>query len=105
MNMGSKSLKLFAMVTAVVGSVWALLQYREIGDLRFQNEVLRSAHEPAAVRADTQTDSTAEMERLRRENLDLLKLRNQVRQLRSQLPELAGARAENQRLLQDTQKS
>jgi len=105
MNILRKSIRWCALLAALVASVAVLLRGRVISDLRFQNGVLRSANDSVAVTADTSSDSTEESERLRRENQDLLKLRNQVRQLRSQSPELAAARAENQRLMQASQKS
>jgi hypothetical protein len=82
-----------------------LSQGRAVSQLRLENQTLRGEIETGPSAAQAPQAAVAEvapgeMERLRLENRDLLKLRNEVRQLREQESGWEKARAEHQRLLQ-----
>jgi hypothetical protein len=79
----------------VVGLALVLMHARAVSQLRLQNQVLRT--EPPALETPS-ADTIREVEELRLANRDLLKLRNQLRDLRGRTAELEQARAENARL-------
>ena len=103
-----KTLLWLIVLVAVAVSVAVLLQWRTVAGLRSENAALQSAIiSPAGTQSapDHGFASNEEVSQLRRENQDLPRLRNQARELRSQLTELAAAREENERLLQAKQRS
>ena len=90
---------------AVVGLLVAGLQHQQLRELRAENAALQqSSVEANQLKADLvkSTDAGApgenEMARLRDENRDLLKLRNEVKQLRDARGQFEKVSAENQRL-------
>jgi len=99
------SLKWLLVLSCLVAMAAVLGQGRAVSHLRLQNQGLRRENQAHQLAAQDRRAETApgESERLRLENEDLLKLRNEVRQLRELVPEIEGARAEHQRLLQAKQ--
>jgi len=90
----------------LVGLLLVGLQNQQLRELRAENATLQQASaEAAQLKADlaNSTDDEArdeqEIERLREENHDLLKLRNEVNQLREARVQFEKASAENQRLV------
>jgi hypothetical protein len=91
---------------ALVGLLLVSLQHEQIGQLRAENGTLQQAATEAnqlktdlARYAATQTqDAAGEIERLRAENRDLLRLRNAVNQLNDARVDYEKVSAENQRL-------
>jgi len=80
-----------------VGALIALfVQWRVISELRRQNDSLRAEQRQlAAVTRDTtvpSTIATAELEQLRKDQRELMRLRNEVRQLREQVTALKTTR-------------
>ena len=80
-----------------VGALTALfVQWRAISELRRQNDSLRAEQrQVAAVTRDTtvpSTIATAELEQLRKDQRELMRLRNEVRQLREQVTALKTTR-------------
>jgi hypothetical protein len=92
-------------LAAIAASTKLALQWRAIDQEHAQAIALRAENDVTAAPPQQDAVSNEELERLRGETRDLLKLRNQVRQLRSELPEVAKAQAENQLLRQALQSS
>jgi hypothetical protein len=81
-------------------------QHQQVGRLRYENATLQQASTEAdQLKADlekstgNEAQDAAEIDRLREENRDLLKLRNEVNQLRDARVQFEKVSAENQRLL------
>ena len=78
--------------------VAAILQWRSISQLRHENELLRAQAQAARPDASSQPPAAAaaeaiDMEQLQKDRLELLRLRNEVRQIREQAsPPTADAR-------------
>jgi hypothetical protein len=93
-----KLLPLFAIV--LLGAI--ALQQRAVHRLRAEQVSLNAAQpgeSPSGLGEPTsQSEVADEITRLKRENQELLQLRNEVRQLRDRQAEFAKVRAENQRL-------
>jgi hypothetical protein len=90
---------------ALVGLLLVGLQHHQIGELRAENMTLEQASaEASQLKADlakstgNEVQDAEEIERLREENHDLLKLRNEVNQLREARVQFEKVSAENQRL-------
>ncbi len=90
---------------ALVGLLLVGWQHRQLGQLRAENAGLeQSSAEAAQLKADlakssgNEAQDEAEIARLREENRDLLKLRNEINQLRDTRGQFEKASAENQRL-------
>jgi len=90
---------------AVAGLLLVGLQHRQIQDLRAENAtLLQSSAEASRLKADLDKSTSdtsqdeAEIARLREENHDLLKLRNEVNQLRNARTQFEKVSAENRRL-------
>jgi vacuolar-type H+-ATPase subunit I/STV1 len=91
---------------AVAGLALVGWQHQQLGQLRAEKETLqKSATEADQLKSDLakfdsaqSQDVAAEIDRLREENHDLLKLRNEVNQLRDTRVEFQKVSAENQRL-------
>jgi hypothetical protein len=90
---------------ALVGLLLVGLQHQQIGQLRAENTALQQASaEAGQLKADlakstgNEAQDAEEIDRLREENRDLLKLRNEVSQLRDAREEFQKVNAENQRL-------
>jgi hypothetical protein len=91
---------------AVAGLALVGWQHQQLGQLRAEKETLqKSATEADQLKSDLAKfdsaqaqDAAAEIDRLREENHDLLKLRNEVNQLRDTRVEFQKMSAENQRL-------
>jgi hypothetical protein len=90
---------------AVAGLALVGWQHQQLGQLRGENSTLQhSAAEADHLKSGllkfdgAQTDAAAEIDRLREENRDLLKLRNEVNQLRDTRVEFQKVSEENQRL-------
>src|SRR3954471_262239 len=98
-----KTLILSAMgVAALLLVGW---QHQQFGRLRDENATLEQASaEASQLKADlekstgNEAQDAAEIDRLREENRDLLKLRNEVNQLRDARVQFEKVNAENQRL-------
>jgi len=91
---------------ALVGLLLVGLQHQQLRELRAENTSLRqSSAEATQLKADLDKSSgdeaqdTEEITRLREENHDLLKLRNEVNQLRDARVQFEKVNAENQRLV------
>ena len=90
----------------VAGLALVGYQHQQLGKLRAENSTLQqSAAEADHLKSDLgkfndaqAQDAAAEIDRLREENRDLLKLRNEVNQLRDTRGEFQKVSAENQRL-------
>jgi myosin heavy subunit len=98
-----KSLAL--LISAIVATALIAVQHQQLGQLRAENVSLQqSSAEAEQLKTDlaksTGAEANAEDEiaRLREENRDLLKLRNQVYQLREATAQSEQVRGENQRL-------
>jgi len=94
---------------AVAGLLLVGLQHRQIQDLRAENAtLLQSSAEASRLKADLDkstgdtSQDEAEIARLREENHDLLKLRNEVNQLREAKIRFEKVSAEHQRLVSQT---
>lgn len=92
-------------VLAVAATALIAVQHQQLGRLRTENVSLQqSSAEAGQLKADlakstgAEADAEDEITRLREENRDLLKLRNQVYQLREATAQFEQVRAENQRL-------
>lgn len=90
---------------AVVGLLLVGLQHQQLGQLRAENVTLQRAFAEAdQLKADlakstgNEAQDTEEIQRLREENRDLLKLRNEVNQLRDARLQFEKVSAENLRL-------
>jgi FtsZ-interacting cell division protein ZipA len=90
---------------ALVGLLLVGLQHQQLGQLRAENVTLeQSSAEADRLKADlanstgNEAQDAAEIERLREQNRDLLKLRNEVNQLRDARLQFEKVSAENQRL-------
>jgi hypothetical protein len=90
---------------AIVGLLLAGLQHQQLRELHAENVTLQqSSAEASRLKADLdksaidQSQDEAEIGRLREENHDLLKLRNEVNQLREARAQFEKVSAENQRL-------
>jgi hypothetical protein len=91
---------------AIAGLALVGWQHQQLGQMRTENVTLQqSATEADQLKADLAKfngaqaqDAAAEIDRLREENHDLLKLRNEVNQLRDTRAEFQKVSAENQRL-------
>jgi len=90
---------------AIAGILLVAVQHQQLGQLRAENATLEQASTEAdQLKADlakstgNETQDAAEIERLRGENRDLLKLRNEVNQLRDARVQFEKVSAENQRL-------
>jgi hypothetical protein len=89
---------------AVVGLLLVALQHQQLGQLRAENVMLQQASaEASKLKADLAKSSDDEAQdneivRLHEENHDLLKLRNEVNQLRETRVEFQRVSTENQRL-------
>jgi len=91
--------------TAIVGLLLVGLQHKQLRELHSENVTLQqNSTEASRLKADLdkssidQTQDKAEIARLREENHDLLKLRNEVNQLREARAQFEKVSAENQRL-------
>jgi hypothetical protein len=91
---------------ALVGLLLVGLQHQQLGCLRTENAALQqSAEEANRLEADlakstgNEAQEAEEIERLREENHDLLKLRNEVNQLRETKQVFEKVSMENQRLM------
>jgi hypothetical protein len=91
--------------TALVGLLLVGLQHQQIRELRAKNGTLQqSSVEASRLKADLakstgdESQDEAKIAQLREENHDLLKLRNEVNQLREAKVKFEKASAENQRL-------
>jgi hypothetical protein len=91
---------------SVVALLLVGLQHQRIGNLRAENTTLQqSSAEAVQFKAELakstgdETQDATEMGRLREENRDLLRLRNEVFQLRESKVQFEKVSAENQRLL------
>jgi hypothetical protein len=91
---------------ALVGLLLIGLQHQQLGQLRDENVMLQQASAEAdQLKADlekstgNEAQDAAEIDRLREENRDLLKLRNEVNQLRDTRVQFEKVSAENRRLL------
>ena len=89
----------------VVGLLLVAVQHQQIGNLRAESAALeQSSTEAAQLKADlakstgNEAQDAQEIDRLREENRDLLKLRNEVNQLRDARLQFEKVSAENQRL-------
>lgn len=99
-------MKTFALaVLAIAATALIAVQHQQLGRLRAENVSLQQASAEAdqlkadlAKSAGAEADAEDETARLRKENRDLLKLRNQVYQLREVTGQFEQVRAENQRL-------
>ena len=106
-------MRLLAYLTAIAALAASLAvfgRWHTLRELRFENALLPRPNQSASTSHETfdQASSIArtnELERLRNENQDLLRLRNQVRELRFRIPELMAARRENEQLLQAKQRA
>ena len=90
---------------AIAGILLVAVQHQQLGQLRAENATLEQASTEAdQLKADlakstgNETQDAAEIERLRGENRDLLKLRNEVNQLRDARVQFEKVSSENQRL-------
>lgn len=90
---------------AIAATALIAVQHQQLGQLRGENANLQQASaETDQLKADlakstgAEADAEDEIARLREENRDLLKLRNQVYQLREATAQFEQVRAENQRL-------
>jgi hypothetical protein len=90
---------------ALAGMLLAGLQHQQMGRLRAENGTLQQASAEAdrlkadlAKSTNDETQDAEEMERLREANHDLLKLRNEVNQLRDAKSVFEKVSAENKRL-------
>lgn len=90
---------------AIAATALIAVQHQQLGQLRAENTNLQQASTEAdQLKADlakstgAEADAEDEIARLREENRDLLKLRNQVYQLREATAQFEQVRAENQRL-------
>ena len=90
---------------ALVGLLLVGLQHQQLRELRAENATLQQASAEAnQLKADLanstndEAQDAAEITRLREENHDLLKLRNEVNQLREARVQFEKVSAENQRL-------
>jgi hypothetical protein len=90
---------------ALVGLLLVGLQHQQLRDLRAENATLQKASSEASqLKADLdksngdEAQDADEIARLREENHDLLKLRNEVNQLRDARVQFEKVSAENQRL-------
>lgn len=90
---------------AIAGVLLVAVQHRQLGQLQAENGTLQQASAEAdSLKADlakssgNEAQDAAEIERLREENHDLLKLRNEVNQLRDARVQFEKVSAENQRL-------
>ena len=90
---------------AIASILLVTVQHQQLGQLRAENATLEQASTEAdQLKADlakstgNETQDAAEIERLRGENRDLLKLRNEVNQLRDARVQFEKVSAENQRL-------
>lgn len=99
-------MKILALViSAIAATGLVAVQHQQLGRLRSENATLRQASAEAdQLKADlakstgAEADAEDEIARLREENRDLLKLRNQVYQLRQATAQFEQVSAENQRL-------
>src|ERR1051325_7901120 len=97
-----KAVKWILGITSMLLLCGALFQWRVAAGLRAETERLRSGTNGASEitgRGSAASSAAEEKERLRESAKGLLKLRNEARQLRDQLKELASIRATNERLL------
>lgn len=92
-------------VLAIASAALIAVQHQQLGRLRAENGTLQQASTEAdQLKADlakstgAESDAEDEIARLREENRDLLKLRNQVYQLREVTAQFEQVRSENQRL-------
>jgi hypothetical protein len=92
-------------VLAVAVAALVAVQHQQLGQLRAENVTLQQASAEAdQLKADlakstgAQADAEDEITRLREENRDLLRLRNQVYQLREATTQFEQVSADNQRL-------
>jgi hypothetical protein len=91
-------------VLAIAATALIAVQHQQLGQLRTENGSLQQASaETDQLKADLAKSTGAEADedeiaRLHEENRDLLKLRNQVYQLRQATAQFEQVRAENQRL-------
>jgi TolA-binding protein len=103
----SRNLLFGSVAVVIVGLL--IFQWQTLSTLRHENQRrLAATQERQGLSRESgaeegQRADREEIERLRRENKDLHKLRNEVAQLRQQKPELEMARAENLRLHQARQ--
>jgi len=96
--------RLIVGLASLAAAFGIFFQWHSISELRSQNSALGAPADvmtpPTPSEPENMMAETAEeRERLRRENQDLPRLRNQVRQLRSRAAELVQARGENERLM------
>jgi len=91
---------------AVVGLLLVAVQHQQIGNLRAENATLtQTSAEAERLKADlakftsNEAQDADEIDRLRKENHDLLKLRNEVNQLREAKDVFEKVSAENKRLV------
>lgn len=99
-------MKTLALVSlAIAAAALIAVQHQQLGHLRAENAILQQASTEAnQLKADlakstgAEADAEDKIARLREENRDLLKLRNQVYQLRQATAQFEQISAENQRL-------
>lgn len=92
-------------ILAIAAMALVAVQHQQLGHLRAENVTLQQASaEAGQLKADltkstgVEADAEDKITRLREENRDLLKLRNQVHQLREATAQFEQVSAENQRL-------
>jgi myosin heavy subunit len=101
-----KQMKTLALgVSAIAVAALIAVQHQRLGQLRAENVTLQQASAEAgqlkvdlAKSTGAESDAEEEIARLREENRDLLKLRNQVYQLRQATAQFEQVHDENQRL-------
>jgi hypothetical protein len=93
-----KTVKWILLITSFLVLGAALLQWQRASGLNVLNEKLRDDSTDRTATAPNTRSNEEEKSRLKEEAQDLLKLRNEVRQLRSQAKDLPGLHAENERL-------
>ena len=90
-------------LAALAASTRVAFQWQAVREARSEAVTLSEQNAAKETPAQEETNAAEELQRLRTQTSDLLKLRNQVGQLRAQMPALAKARAENTRLLEAQQ--
>ena len=98
----TKTLSAIVAAAITAGTGTYLVQQKESNRLRGENETLATANQALTIERDTalsaSTGNNDELERLRKEKNELLRLRGEVGLLRKQTSELANLKAENLRL-------
>src|SRR5262245_55726419 len=90
-------------VAAMAVSTKVALQWRALREAKAEAIVLHAENEAKSEQPQPDASANEQLERLRGETRDLLKLRNQVSMLRSEASQLARAQHENERLRQALQ--